>query len=88
MKKLLLILGPIAIVLAIAFMIFVFPTRYRYERTPERLVRIDRFSGEVEALTETGWRPLQSGIGTPYAGDPRDCPNNDPWSAFCAPPNR
>lgn len=40
------------------FLILVWPTGDRYEHTQGKLVRIDRWSGEVDALTDSGWVPL------------------------------
>jgi hypothetical protein len=51
---------------AIPFAVFVWPTRYHYEHTPSMpqedpqvlLIRIDRFSGQIDRLYALGhWRP-------------------------------
>jgi hypothetical protein len=49
--------------LAVAFAAFVWPTMYRYEHGAffstegSSLIRINRFTGKVQAATEGGWLP-------------------------------
>lgn len=42
----------------IAFLVYVWPTLWRYERVSNGVVRIRRFDGRAEALTPTGWVSL------------------------------
>jgi hypothetical protein len=51
-------------VVLLGFAVVVWPTRYQFERiglgpSPSVLVRIDRFTGEAEMLTGSGWRPME-----------------------------
>jgi hypothetical protein len=46
------------LVLGFFFLSYVWPTQYRYDHSDGRLVRIDRSTGGVEALTSEGWRLL------------------------------
>jgi len=52
-----------AICIIAAFGIFIWPTRYRYDHSDftgkSVMVRIDRFSGTVEALSGNGWVRLK-----------------------------
>lgn len=53
----------ILIAVAIPFAVYVWPTKYQYDRfrldTFEVPVRIDRFTGQAEQLTVMGWQPLR-----------------------------
>lgn len=65
MKKLALVLVPFLSVLAIAFAVLVWPTRYETRELRHgdstRLVRIDRFGGQAEYLSQrSGWLPLDT----------------------------
>ncbi len=57
--------------LAIGFLVFLFfvatvwPTGDRFEHTDGHLVRIDRWSNEAYALTDSGWVPLRSRSSSP-----------------------
>lgn len=52
----------VVLVIVVLFAVLVWPTRYRYERSLKRsawpLVRIDRFTGSVEYLTDSGWERM------------------------------
>ncbi len=37
------------------FLTYVWPTRFIYEHSASRLVRIDRSTGETEILGDSGW---------------------------------
>jgi hypothetical protein len=41
-------------VLAVLFVVFVWPTPYRYESTGTTLVRINRFTGDALVITSSG----------------------------------
>lgn len=43
------------VVLGFFFLSYVWPTQYRYEHSGNRLVRIDRSTGQVDALGDSGW---------------------------------
>lgn len=63
-----------AVVLLCLMALFVWPTRYRYERlgtARPRLLRIDRVTGTASALTDSGWTVLR--------------PPADPYAAVTAP---
>lgn len=46
------------VVITTILAVFVWPTRYRYDSAGENYLRMDRFTGKIERLTKTGWRPL------------------------------
>lgn len=49
------------IVLAVVlFTVFVYPTRYRYERFGQTVTRIDRITGCADYLELNGWQPMRS----------------------------
>ena len=51
----------VGLVLLVLFSIYVWPTRYRYAESDvgvRQLVRVDRFTGEAEALGMDGWYSL------------------------------
>lgn len=44
----------------VLFVVFVYPTRYRYEQAGPTIVRIDRFTGCADILDRNGWEPARS----------------------------
>lgn len=40
--------------------VFVWPTRYRYDKVGDQFLRTDRVSGETARLTSWGWAPLRA----------------------------
>jgi hypothetical protein len=47
------------------FAVLVWPTGDRYEHSAGMLVRIDRWSGEADVLTDSGWVKLSAPARTP-----------------------
>lgn len=47
----------LAMIVALLLIAFVSP--YRYEHMGDALVRINRFSGQADALGPRGWKPLR-----------------------------
>jgi hypothetical protein len=59
----------VVLALAYAFVVFVWPTRYRYDHVltddEDYPVRIDRLTGDAEMLTpDDGWVPMGDGDGS------------------------
>lgn len=67
-NRITLFLAAALLIVAIPFAVWIWPTRYSYETTGKDVVRIDRFSGKAERLTEWGWYPLQ------FDGNPKPPP--------------
>src|SRR5262245_1582146 len=66
------------LIAAIPFAIFVWPTKYAYDRLKlgeaDFPVRIHRLTGDAEQLTPVGWRPLKQGQ-TDSFGRPAPAPS-------------
>lgn len=52
----------IAVVFAVLFVIYVWPTAWRYEQVNGRLIRVSRFTDRVQRITTDGWRDLKDGL--------------------------
>jgi hypothetical protein len=70
-----LLLWLVVLTIATAFVLYVWPTRYRYDHVvtenEDYPVRIDRLTGEADMLTpDDGWVPMGEGGGSPSTGDP------------------
>jgi len=72
------------LIAAIPFAIYVWPTKYAYDRIKvgesEFPVRIHRLTGDAEQLTPAGWRPLRQGppqAQTDSSGRPVPSPSPD-----------
>ena len=58
-RKLIIVCG---LCLFILFIVYVWPTQYRYDKLhlgaddPDRVIRIDRFSGDIEYWSGSKWR--------------------------------
>ncbi|MCL5773134.1 MAG: hypothetical protein M1536_01980 [Firmicutes bacterium] len=55
-KRAKIIISAVGVILLLLFIIFVWPTRYRYDRLQSWPVRIDRITGKTEILYEDGWK--------------------------------
>ncbi len=55
------VIAAIIVLLFVIFTaVFIWPTLYRYERSYQTVVRINRFTGNAEMLTTEGWDKMQS----------------------------
>ena len=66
----------VVLAIAAAFVVFVWPTRYRYDHvvteTEDYPVRIDRITGDADMLTpDDGWVPMGEGDGTSQPNEDR-----------------
>ena len=67
----------------VLFVVFVYPTRYRYEQAGPRIVRIDRFTGCADLLDINGWNPARSY----FSGDDSAPATKDYGAMFSQPPS-
>jgi hypothetical protein len=50
-----LVLTVLVVVFGLWFMLFMWPTLYRYEQSEGRLIQVSRMTGEAKRLTDRGW---------------------------------